>query len=280
MEDISYRKFYIKNNDVKQKDTFNGEFIKSGKSLYEVIRVQEGIPLFVEKNINRIKNSAKVTGLVLPISGDEIREKINKLIEVNGEKIGNIKVVFNFFNNECNFYAYFIKHNYPTEEQYKNGVDTIFYHGERKNPNAKVVNLNFRASVEEKIKEFNAYEAILVDHNGNITEGNRSNIFMVKDNTVYTAPLEDVLPGTTRDSVIQVILKCGYKFIEKRINYKDADKMEGMFISGTLSKVLPIAKVDNFQLKSCDNVIIKNIMEEYDRRIKEYIDKNKAYENK
>jgi len=275
VEDISYREFYMKNDKIMQKDSFNSEFMNLGKSLYEVIRIEDGVPLFIEKNLKRIENSAKITNLILPINSEEIREKVNRVIEVNKVEVGNIKIVFNFYNDKCNFYVYFIKHNYPTKEQYNRGVDTVFYHGERVNPNAKVVNLKFRAAVEEKIKNCNAYEAILVDHNGNVTEGNRSNIFMVKENTVYTAPLEDVLPGTTRDSIIDVILKCGYKFMEKRVNYIDAVKMDGMFISGTLSKVLPIRKVEDFQLKSSENEVIRDIMREYDDMIKRYIDENK-----
>lgn len=275
MEDISYREFYIQNDEIKQKDSFNGEFITEGKSLYEVIRIEEGVPLFVEKNLKRLENSAKITNLTLPMSSEEIRKKINKLIQVNEVKIGNIKIVFNFFKDKCNFYAYFLKHNYPTKEQYANGVDTIFFHGERRNPNAKIVNTEFRASIEAKMKENNAYEALLIDRNGNITEGSRSNIFMVRDKTVYTAPLKDVLPGTTRDSIIEVVLKCGYEFKEKRINYKDINKIDGMFISGTLSKVLPIRKIESIQMNSSKNAVIRNIMAEYDKMIKEYIIENK-----
>ena len=275
MEDVSYREFYMQNDEIKQKDSFNGEFITLGKSLYEVIRIEEGVPLFVEKNLKRLENSAKITNLILPISKEEIRKKINKLIQVNEVKIGNIKIVFNFFKDKCNFYAYFLKHNYPTKEQYANGVDTIFFHGERRNPNAKIVNTEFRASIEAKMKENNAYEALLIDRNGNITEGSRSNIFMVRDKTVYTAPLKDVLPGTTRDSIIEVVLKCGYEFKEKRINYKDITKIDGMFISGTLSKVLPIRKIESIQMNSSKNAVIRNIMAEYDKMIKEYIIENK-----
>ncbi|MDF2504132.1 MAG: branched-chain amino acid aminotransferase/4-amino-4-deoxychorismate lyase [Clostridium sp.] len=275
MEDISYREFYIKDDEVKQKDSFDNKFITLGKSLYEVIRIEQGVPLFVEKNLKRLENSAKITNLILPMTSDKIKAKINKLIQVNKADIGNIKIVFNFFNGECNFYAYFLKHNYPTEEQYSNGVDTIFYHGERVNPNAKVVNTEFRSLVERNMREAKAYEAILVDRNGNVTEGSRSNIFMIKDKTVYTSPLEDVLPGTTRDSIIAVALKCGYKVIEKRINYKDAIGMDGIFISGTLSKVLPIRKIDNTKLNSSHNNIIISIMKEYNEMIKRYIHKNK-----
>ena len=46
-----------------------------------------------------------------------------------------------------------IKHSYPSREMYEKGVKTIFYHGERANPNAKVVDNDFRAKVTEEIKK-------------------------------------------------------------------------------------------------------------------------------
>ena len=76
---------------------------------------------------------------------------------------------------------------------YTEGVKTILYYGERENPNAKIVNDNFRAKVTEEIKKSNAFEAILVDRNGLITEGSKSNIFAIKDGKLITAKAEAVL---------------------------------------------------------------------------------------
>lgn len=269
--DTSYRKNYLFNNQVKESEDFSDRFLLSGKSLYEVIRVIEGVPIFLEKHLERLINSAKIEKLVLPLSIEEIKQRLNKLIEVNKVSIGNIKIVFNFLENGCDFYAYFLNHSYPSEEAYKNGVDTIFYHGERTNPNAKVINLSFREQVDNKIKEANVFEAILVDRNGNITEGSKSNIFMIKGKTVLTAPVEDVLPGITRDTIIAVAEKCGYKVKEERINYKTVSELDGMFISGTSPKVLPIRRIENLQFQSASNEVIMNIAKGYDEVIKAYI---------
>ncbi len=107
MEDISYREFYIKDDEVKQKDSFDNKFITLGKSLYEVIRIEQGVPLFVEKNLKRLENSAKITNLILPMTSDKIKAKINKLIQVNKADIGNIKIVFNFFMENVIFMPIF-----------------------------------------------------------------------------------------------------------------------------------------------------------------------------
>lgn len=273
--DTSYRKFYLFNNEVKKSEEFNSEFLSRGKSLYEVIRVIDGVSIFLEKHLGRLINSAKIENLTLPLSTSEIKEKLNKLIKVNEVSIGNIKIVFNFLGDKADFYAYFLKHSYPSQEDYSTGVNTIFYHGERINPNAKVINLSFREHVDLKIKEADVFEAILVDRNGNITEGSKSNIFMIKGKTVLTAPVEEVLPGITRDTIIAVAEKCGYEVKEERINYKNINELDGMFISGTSPKVLPIKKVEDLKFNSASNEVIKDIMKGYDEVIHTYVREEK-----
>ncbi|MFL0251809.1 aminotransferase class IV [Clostridium neuense] len=265
--------YYMLNESIKSSHDFDGNFISKGKSLYEVIRIYKGVPLFFEKHISRMFNSANISNLKLPSNGEKLKAAILKLTEVNEVQFGNIKIVFNFYNDECNFYCYFIEHQYPSEKDYNDGVSTILFKGERKNPNAKIMDVDFRENVDSKIRDKKVFEAILVDRNGNITEGSKSNIFMVKEKCVYTSPVEDVLPGITRDVIIDIVLKCGYKLKEERINYKDIKYMDGLFISGTSPKVLPINKVDDILFNSQNNLIIKEIHNLYEEYIEDYIKK-------
>jgi len=278
--DISYRDYYLYNEEIKESINFTDKFMSKGKSLYEVIRIIDGVPVFLEKHIFRLANSANLMKLPLPYGIEKIKLKIYKLIEENNCNFGNIKIVFNFVEEKCDFYAYFLKHNYPEKSNYETGVHTVFFHGERNNPNAKVVNLSFREAVDAKIKEEKVYEAILVDKNGKITEGSKSNIFMVEKNNVFTSPTENVLPGITRDIIIKVAKECGYEVIEKEFDYKDVDILDGMFISGTSPKVLPIKSVENINFNSASNNVIKDIINGYDKEIDDYIKKNKASEKK
>ncbi len=261
--DSSYRKYYLYNEEVKESDSFSDAFLSKGKSLYEVFRLASGVPIFLEKHMDRLLNSSVLMKLSLPYNIEKIKKEIYKLIQVNHCDYGNIKIVFNFCESKVNFYAYFLKHNYPVSAEYENGVDTIFFHGEREIPNAKVMNIDFRKSVDEKIKEANVYEAILVDSNGIITEGSRSNIFIVKGKEVYTAPLEAVLPGITREIIISIVKDKGYKLYEKNINFEDIENMDGLFISGTSPEVLPIKRVGNLEFASAKNVVILDIEEGY-----------------
>ncbi|KOF55901.1 aminotransferase, class IV [Clostridium sp. DMHC 10] len=263
--------YYIFNEDIKGSNEFDGNFISKGKSLYEVIRIYKGIPLFFEKHIYRMINSANISNLKLPFNNEKLKDSILRLTEINKVQFGNIKVVFNFYNNECNFYCYFIKHHYPSEKDYKEGVATILFKGERKNPNAKIMDVSFREGTDKAIKNKRVFEAILVDRNGNITEGSKSNIFMVKGDCIYTSPVEDVLPGITRDIIIKVVLECGYKIKEERVNYENIKYMDGLFISGTSPKVLPINKVDTICFDSSNNSVIKEIHKSYDNYLEQYV---------
>lgn len=254
-------KYFIFNSQVKDCREFDDNQLRDGKALYEVIRIIEGKPLFLQKHLERLENSAKLVKVELWITKDDITEKIKQLIEENNITIGNIKLVFNVKNKI--FLAYFIKHHYPSEEDYKNGVKTIFYHGERENPNAKIINISFRELVEKKIKEKNVYEAILVDRNGFITEGSKSNIFMIKDTKVITSPLEAVLPGITRNVIIEVSRKIGLEVLEDKVHYKDVKDLDALFISGTSPEVLPISRVEHLSFNSSRNEVVLKIMHEY-----------------
>jgi branched-chain amino acid aminotransferase len=267
-------KVYIENQGVKDCNEFSDDLIKEGKSIYEVIRIIKGKPLFFEEHMKRFKNSCSLEKKEMILGDDGIKDKIYKLIEVNGVTEGNVKIIFNYRENGNISLFYFIKHSYPTEEMYLKGVDTILYFGERTNPNAKVINSTFKSMVEKKIKENNAYEAILVDNQGFITEGSRSNIFMVKGESIITSPLDMVLPGVTRGIIIEIVKKCGIHFREQRINYKEITELQGLFISGTSPQVLPISKVDNHTFSSNENLLVKKIMDEYNNRVNDYIDES------
>lgn len=238
------------------------------KIIYEVLRVIDGKPIFLENHLERMKNSFKLINKEFTLKYDEISAKINTLIKSENKAEGNIKITYGI--NEEALKVFFIEHSYPSQDMYQNGVKTILYFGERENPNAKIVNSNFREKVNKEIVANNAYEAILVDRNGYITEGSKSNIFMVKDGELLTAPIKAVLPGVTRGEIIRIAERLGVRVKEVEYRYDEINNLDGIFISGTSPKVLPINEVDNVKLNQNNDIII-NLMWEYDNEIKKYI---------
>ena len=121
----------------------------------------------------------------------------------------------------------------------------------------------FLEKINARISSKDAYEAILVNDAGFITEGSRSNIFMVIGSTVVTSRLENVLPGITRQFIIKVCKTLNIEFEEKNIHERDIETLTGLFISGTSPKVLPIKSVDDLLFNSSRNTIINLIMKEF-----------------
>jgi branched-chain amino acid aminotransferase len=238
------------------------------KIIYEVLRVLEGKPLFLENHLRRMKNSFELINENFKITYDEISEKIKELIKSEKKVEGNIKITYSV--NEKLLRIFFIEHSYPSSDMYKDGVKTILYFAERENPNAKIINTTFRERINNEIRDKNVYEAILVDSKGNITEGSRSNIFMVKDNILITSPSKKVLPGVTRGEVIEIALRNGIEVKEEEFKASDIGELEGMFISGTSPKILPISKVDNINF-NINNDLIRKLIEEYNHEIDSYI---------
>lgn len=246
--------------------------------IYEVVRVygdeykKEGLNkkphemvLFLKEHIKRMENSFNKINEKFPMTYEQIKEELDKIIKEKENKTGNIKLCYNLSKKE--FSAFYIPHYYPNEDMYIKGVKVVFYKAERENPTAKIIHEDLRKAANEKMKNTNSFEVILVDHNGYITEGSKSNIFMIKDNTLITSPTDSVLPGITRMKIIEVAKSLNIPFKEEKINYKDINTLDAMFISGTSPKVLPISLIEDIKL-DVNNSVMKEIMKGYDEAIK------------
>ena len=252
-------------------------FIRYGTTIYEVIRIKNCIPLFVEKYFVRLSLSALRAGLSLWIDAPELKKIITEVIEANCvTEEDSLKLVFSFDNTfygqKSNiFAAYMMRNNAPTEEQYKNGVHTVSLRAERDNPNAKIFNHSLRALTEKLIAKHNAYEVILVNESGFVTEGSRSNLFFIKEGTLYTSEVHKVLPGITRSNVLELAEKNSVPVVEKDIPYDEIASYDAAFITGTSRKILPVRTIDDIEY-DVNNQLLRNLMQWYYKLIDEYIE--------
>jgi branched-chain amino acid aminotransferase len=83
--------------------------------------------------------------------------------------------------------------------------------------------------------------AVLIDINGNLTEGMGSNIFTVSNNILYTPKAQSVLGGISRETVINLARKIGIKVIEKDIEIFEAINSDEMFLTSTSLCVCPVS---------------------------------------
>ncbi len=88
-------------------------------------------------------------------------------------------------------------------------------------------------------------EAMLLDNEGYVAEGTGENIFMVKDNIIYTPDLTSALNGITRKTIFTLAAEVGYEVREKRITRDEVYVADEAFFTGTAAEVTPIREVDN-----------------------------------
>jgi len=88
-------------------------------------------------------------------------------------------------------------------------------------------------------------EALLLDVDGFVAEGSGENIFIVRDNVIYTPDLTSALEGITRDTITRLAADIGMELREKRITRDEVYLADEAFFTGTAAEVTPIREVDN-----------------------------------
>lgn len=267
----AHHQLFFQNGEVKKSDAFDNNILNHGLSIYEVMRIIGGKALFFKEHYERLINSAKMLDFSLWIDKEEIIGQMNELAEINNVQNGNIEIIFNITENgEKTFLCLFIEDRYPTPEMILNGVPSELYFAERETPNAKIINLDLRAKTKTQISEKELYEVLLVDRNGFITEGSRSNVFFIKDGTVFTTPVSEVLPGITRLKVFEMCKRHGIPLNEILIKADKIAEYEAAFFTGTSPKVLPISSIGNV-IFNPQLVLMQKMVRLFDELIEEHL---------
>ena len=91
-------------------------------------------------------------------------------------------------------------------------------------------------------------EALLMDVNGVLAEASASNLFVVRNGTIYTPLLTSALAGITRDTIIALCREEGYPVIESCISVKEVMSSDEVFLTGTACEVSPIISIDDISV--------------------------------
>lgn len=113
------QEFYIHNFKFHNCSEFNEELFKDGVSIYEVIRIENGIPLFLESHLSRLFHSADISNLNINESYCDFETLIDELIKKNETKNGKIKIIVHYkpeLRTEEDVFIYFTPHYFPTNK--------------------------------------------------------------------------------------------------------------------------------------------------------------------
>ena len=232
-------------------------------SVYEVIRLTGGEPQFLPEHYERLEASLASMGLAVPFTCGELRTIIADMVAESGIANYNIRV-------EVDISGHAVMHlnptHYPSKDKYEKGVRTDLFYGERKNPNIKMMDQALRDATDRAIRAGGLYEVLLVDRDGCITEGSRSNVFFIRGGEIYTSPSDKVLKGVTRTMIIRIIENAGIPLHYEAVRAKDIGSFDAVFISGTSPKVMPVESIGDRKY-DVNDPLLRMIMEEYDRKV-------------
>jgi len=240
-----YGKKFILNGDLQPAELFDNSLVYEGDSIYEVIRMIKGSPVFFRDHMERLATSVKLQHQALLADVPALRKAIISLTRSDKKKETNLKIVFNYNNGSDNYLVYFIEPIYPSEEQYKKGVKGILFSAERKDPVSKVINHKLRSFIYQKLILEGGYEALLVNGNNLITEGSRSNLFFLKGETLVTAPDNVILNGITRKHILDICRENQIKVKLYCVKVKDISEYDAIFMTGTSPMLLPFYCIDD-----------------------------------
>src|ERR687887_923853 len=240
-----------------------------GTGVFEGIRcydTPEGPAVFrLRDHLERLVNSAKLLYMQLPYSVDELRTVCMDVICANGLPSCYLRPIAFYGYGELGVAA---RDNplevvimswpwgtYLGEEGLRNGIRAKVVSWKRVGPNtiphaakATGIYLNSMLAVTEANRS--GYdEAILLTDDGFIADGSGENVFVVKDGQIFTPDLSaSILPGITRDTVIQVAQDLGYTVHEKQLIRSDLMLADEAFMTGTAAEVTPLRAVDDVEI--------------------------------
>ncbi len=215
----------------------------------------------LKEHVDRLFDSAKIVQMKIPFSREEIFNAILETVKINKIGDGYIRPISFVGASSIGLYVkeYPVKTaiiaipfgKYLGEEGIEKGIavktSSFTRHGVNTTmTRAKICGAYINSILAKKEAVENGYdEALMLDSTGFVCEASGENIFIIKDNVFYTPPKISILPGITRNTVIEIIKEEGYEVKETPLTRDDIYIADEAFFTGTAAEITPIREVDD-----------------------------------
>jgi branched-chain amino acid aminotransferase len=240
-----------------------------GSGVFEGIRcydTPQGPSVFrLREHLVRLENSARLLYMDLPFSADELREAVHDVVAVNGNASCYLRPLAFYGYGELGVSSVgnpvdvvvlsFPWGAYLGEDSQTKGITAKISSWERVGPNviphvAKATGIYLNSMLATMEARRGGYdEAIMLSHDGYVADGPGENIFVVRDGVIHTPPLSmSILPGITRDTIIQIAQDLGHRVEESLMIRTDLYLADEVFMVGTATEVAPLRAVDDQEI--------------------------------
>lgn len=256
-----------------------------GDGIYETIRVYEGVPFMLDKHIDRLYRSASLIGLRMPKDTEGIKASLKETIESNSLLEASLRITVSrgigplgldpALCKAPTFVMIPVQFNKYPPSFYSEGVGLIIPRTRRNLKTAldpSIKSLNFLNNIMAKAEavKAGAYEALMLNHEGNLAECTVSNVFFISNGILLTPSVEcGILEGITRDLTIMLARREGIEVKEGSFANDKIYSADEVFITNTTMEVMPVGIIDGRRFKVGE--ITKILMEAYKQEVKAHI---------
>jgi len=227
-----------------------------GDAIYEVIPVFCGKLFRFEEHLKRLNSSLNSVKIINPYTSDKWLKILQDLIVKNNSGTLSIYLQItrgvaprnHIFPDNISPTVFIMANPLPSLDKsiLDNGVsvvtiDDIRWQYCQIKTTALIANILLRQQASEK----NATEALLIK-DGFVTEGSASNVFIIKDNIIYTPPkTNNVLPGITRDLVVELATELKLDIREEAVPQALLDSADEIWLTSSMKDILPVTRINN-----------------------------------
>jgi len=231
-----------------------------GDSVYEVTQTYDGVPFLLEEHLDRLWFSAEQLDMHISIERWALKKQIALTLKELDVPSAYIRIIVSRGEGNLGLDPNLGgRHNlviitkdlppYP-KTLYSHGVHVIIAETLRNSagsldPNIKSGNYLNNVMAYSEAKKRGAYDSVMLNREGKVTECTTSNIWMVKDGLLRTPPLSSgLLSGITRRHLISLCKQHQVNFNETEINPEELMQADEIFITSTTRKLLPITRLN------------------------------------
>ena len=231
-----------------------------GEGIYETMRTYHRRPFLYDRHLRRLRRSARMIDLPLPFTDDELAAQVRDtqaVARIDGEAYIRVLVTRGIGDLSYDLKAtpkpsivIIVKPQIdPPPDAYDRGVrvvivDVVRNHPDSVNPMIKSNNLMNSALAMQEALRSGAFEGVMRNYRGELTECTTSNLFVVKRGIALTPPLEaGLLPGITREFLFDVGKDVGVEVREAVLRDDDLFGADEAFLTSTTREAVPIVEV-------------------------------------
>lgn len=253
---------YINGDFVTEKDAAVSIFDRGflyGDGVFETLRAYNGKVFRLKEHLERLWAGVQYLKINLCDEIESLERVITDLLRVNHLSEAYIRITVTRgmasrgidIDVDSSPTVIIFARNFQQIERelYNNGVRLILSKriSQRVPDEYNLKSINFLNNILAKYEatKNGAFDAIMLNKDGYITEGSICNIFFVKDRVIYTPSLSSgVLRGVTREVIKEISSEIGFEIKEKEVSLKELMVCDEVFITNTLIEIMPVKEID------------------------------------